>query len=121
MDWGLPDGPVKHLVSTAESRGIVVAVSSGCRQGESCIGQLWSMEGRGHQSCAEEIPSTAREGRRRNRRTRHRNSRDNPRRLSKPLTNELVGCAPHAPWRLPRAVHPVRPSHRASIQRLKPR
>ncbi|MFI2557703.1 XRE family transcriptional regulator [Nocardia farcinica] len=24
--WGLPDGPVKHLVATAESRGIVVAV-----------------------------------------------------------------------------------------------
>lgn len=24
--WGLPDGPVRHLVSTAESRGIVVAV-----------------------------------------------------------------------------------------------
>lgn len=24
--WGLPDGPVRHLVATAESRGIVVAV-----------------------------------------------------------------------------------------------
>jgi len=24
--WGLPDGPVKHLVATAESRGIIVAV-----------------------------------------------------------------------------------------------
>lgn len=24
--WGLPDGPVKHLVATAESRGIVIAV-----------------------------------------------------------------------------------------------
>lgn len=24
--WGLPDGPIKHLVATAESRGIVVAV-----------------------------------------------------------------------------------------------
>ncbi|MFW6188302.1 MAG: helix-turn-helix domain-containing protein, partial [Actinomycetota bacterium] len=24
--WGLPEGPVKHLVATAESRGIVVAV-----------------------------------------------------------------------------------------------
>ena len=24
--WGLPDGPVKHLVATAESRGIVVAI-----------------------------------------------------------------------------------------------
>lgn len=24
--WGLPDGPVKHLVATAESRGVVVAV-----------------------------------------------------------------------------------------------
>lgn len=26
LHWGLPDGPVKHLVATAESRGIVVAV-----------------------------------------------------------------------------------------------
>jgi len=24
--WGLPDGPVKHLIATAESRGVVVAV-----------------------------------------------------------------------------------------------
>jgi Zn-dependent peptidase ImmA (M78 family)/transcriptional regulator with XRE-family HTH domain len=26
LHWGLPDGPVKHLVATAESHGIVVAV-----------------------------------------------------------------------------------------------
>ena len=76
---------------------MISAVNSGCRRGDRCTGlRPRVMEGRSHQPCAEgfsRLPEKAAAaivefvtG----------VLADNPYRLSKPLTNELLGCAPHA-------------------------